>query len=166
MTRDRDHGGVTNHGQAKSGQAGAPIYLDYNATTPVDPRVVEALLPYFGEHFGNPSSGHAYGVEPRAAVDRARGRVAALIGARPAEIVFTGSGSEADALAIRGAVLAAVIDRAERWRAGRPHVVTQVTEHPAVLAACQALNRLDGVDVTYLPVDTDGLVSPERSLST
>ncbi|MFD3547041.1 cysteine desulfurase family protein [Streptomyces sp. NPDC058655] len=132
---------------------GGPIYLDYNATTPVDPRVAEAAFPYLGAWFGNPSSAHAYASEPKQALDRARGQVAALIGADPGEIVFTGSGSEADNLAIRGAVLAA--------RTPRPHIVTQTTEHPAVLETCRALERLHGVDVTYLPVDHDGRVDPD-----
>jgi cysteine desulfurase len=127
-----------------------PIYLDYNATTPVDPRVVEAMAPYLAMHFGNPSSAHDYAHPARAALDRARDEVATLIGARGEQIVFPGSGSEANNLAIRGTVLAACVDR--------PHVVTQCTEHPAVLATCRALTRLHGVDVTYLPVDGDGLL--------
>ncbi|MDD9380320.1 cysteine desulfurase family protein [Streptomyces sp. ZAF1911] len=133
--------------------ADGPLYLDYNATTPVDPRVAEAMEPYLARWFGNPSSGHAYGAEPKQALERARRQVAALIGARADEIVFTGSGSEADNLAIRGAVLAAETDR--------PHVITQVTEHPAVLETCRALERLHGADVTYLPVDHHGLVDPQ-----
>ncbi|MCX4545993.1 cysteine desulfurase family protein [Streptomyces sp. NBC_01565] len=133
--------------------ADGPLYLDYNATTPVDPRVAEAMEPYLARWFGNPSSGHAYGAEPKQALERARRQVAALIGARPDEIVFTGSGSEADNLAIRGAVLAAETDR--------PHVITQITEHPAVLETCRALERLHGADVTYLPVDHHGLVDPQ-----
>ncbi|MGW4562098.1 cysteine desulfurase family protein [Streptomyces sp. NPDC004561] len=134
------------------GLGGGPVYLDHNATTPVDPRVVEAMRPYLADRFGNPSSGHVLGAEPAAALVRARGRVAGLIGARAGEIVFTGSGSEADNLALRGAVLAASVDR--------PHVITQVTEHPAVLETCRALERLHGVEVTRLPVDGDGLVDP------
>jgi cysteine desulfurase len=137
-----------------------PIYLDYNATTPIDPRVTDAMRPYFAEHFGNPSSSHAYGTAPRAALAAARAQVAALVGAAAGEIVFTGSGSEADTLAIRGVVLAALTDDPTRWSHGRPHIITQVTEHPAVLRACEALHRLHGIDVTYLPVDTDGLVDP------
>lgn len=137
-----------------------PIYLDYNATTPVDPRVADAIRPFLAEHFGNPSSSHAYGAAPRGALAAVRAQVADLVGATPAEMVFTGSGSEADTLAIRGVVLAALTDDPARWAHGRPHVITQVTEHPAVLRACQALHRLHGVDVTYLPVDTDGLVEP------
>ncbi|QYX76169.1 cysteine desulfurase family protein [Streptomyces akebiae] len=131
---------------------GSPLYLDYNSTTPVDPRVTEAMRPYLVDWFGNPSSSHAYGAEPKRALARARGQVSDLIGADAAEIVFTGSGSEADNLALRGAVLAAETDR--------PHVITQVTEHPGILETCHALERLHGAEVTYLPVDGDGLLDP------
>lgn len=111
------------------------IYLDHNATTPVDPRVTDALRPYLTGLFGNPSSSHDYGAPAKAALARARGFVAALIGAPdPDGIVFTGSGSEADALAMRGAVLASIAAEPERWTRQRPRVVTQATEHPAVLA--------------------------------
>lgn len=134
------------------GLADGPVYLDYNATTPVDPRVAEAMLPHLTDLFGNPSSSHPYGAEPRAALERARAQVAGLIGARPGEIVFTASGSEADLLALRGAVLAA--------GRSRPHVITQATEHPAVLESCRALERLHGARVTVLPVDGEGLVDP------
>lgn len=140
--------------QGSPALADGPIYLDYNATTPVDPRVALAMGPFLTHWFGNPSSGHPYADEPRAALATARGRVAALLGADAERIVFTGSGSEADQLAIRGAVLAS--------EAARPHVITQVTEHPAVLETCRALERLHGVRVTYLPVDADGLVDPGR----
>jgi cysteine desulfurase len=135
------------------GLADLPIYLDYNATTPVDPRVAEAALPYVTSHFGNPSSGHGFAGRPRTALAEARRLLAGLIGARPDELVFTAGGSEADVLAIRGAVLASA-------RGVPPHVVTQVTEHPAVLETCRALERLHGVQVTYLPVDRDGRVEP------
>jgi len=134
--------------------ADGPVYLDYNATTPVDPRVVAAMQPYLTEHFGNPSSAHAYAAAPAQALRAARERVAALIGSAGGDIVFTGSGSEANNLALRGAVLALGRDH--------PQVVTQQTEHPAVLATCRALQRLHGVEVTYLPVDRDGLVDPDE----
>jgi cysteine desulfurase len=127
-----------------------PVYLDHNATTPVDPRVAEAALPYLTAHFGNPSSGHAYGQAARAAVTAARAQVAGLLGCAPDEVVFTGGGSEADTPAIRGAALAHPGD----------HVVTQVTEHPAVLAVCESLERLHGFRVTRLPVGETGLVRP------
>ncbi|WP_350279136.1 cysteine desulfurase family protein [Kribbella sp. HUAS MG21] len=128
------------------------IYLDHNATTPIDPAVTAAMLPYLEDAFGNPSSEHAYGAAPRAALDEAHRSVAALLGANDGQIVFTGSGSEADNLAIRGAVLAS--------NTPHPHVITQVTEHPAVLQACRALERWHGADITYLPVDSLGLVDP------
>ena len=133
--------------------AGGPVYLDYNATTPVDPRVAAAMLPHLTDFFGNPSSGHPYGAGPRQALAEARVQVAALIGARADEVVFTGSGSEADLLALRGAVIAS--------GRSRPHVITQVTEHPAVLETCRALERLHGARLTVLPVDGDGVVAPE-----
>jgi cysteine desulfurase len=134
------------------GPDGEPIYLDYNATTPADPAVVEAMQPYLDTHFGNPSSGHRYAAAPAAALATARTQVAALIGGDPAGIVFTGSGSEANNLAIRGAVLATPDHRR--------HVITQATEHPAVLETCRALHRLHGVKITLLPVGTHGLVDP------
>lgn len=132
-----------------------PIYLDHNATTPVDPRVLEAMLPALRADFANPSSTHAFAAGPARLLAAARDQVAALIGATAEEIVFTGSGSEADALAIRGAALAAAADRGVR-----PHVVTQVTEHPAVLAACDELRTQHGALVTVLPVGADGRVDP------
>ncbi|MGP3965725.1 cysteine desulfurase family protein [Nonomuraea sp. 3N208] len=134
------------------GLASGPVYLDYNATTPVDPRVAEAMAPHLTDLFGNPSSSHPYSAEPRTALAHARHQVATLIGARPHEIVFTASGSEADLLALRGAVIAS----GHR----RPHVIIQATEHPAVLETCRALERLHGARVTVLPVDGDGLVDP------
>ena len=134
------------------GLKGGPIYLDYNATTPVDPSVVEAMLPYLSSHFGNPSSSHCYGHTAHEAVDRARAQVANLLGCAPDEIIFTGGGSESDNLAIRGITLA---------RKGQGnHIITQMTEHPAVLNTCRALERLHGFRVTYLPVDSYGRVDP------
>jgi cysteine desulfurase len=127
-----------------------PIYLDHNATTPVDPQVVAACLPFLAEHFGNPSSGHEYGQVAHAAVRDARRAVAELLGATPDEIVFTGGGSDGDTLAIRGAALANEGD----------HVITQVTEHPAVLGVCESLARLHGYRVTTLGVDGFGRVDP------
>nr|BBH91923.1 cysteine desulfurase [Thermogemmatispora argillosa] len=136
------------------GLRGDLIYLDYNATTPVDPAVVDAMLPYLREHFGNPSSAHSYGWVAHQAIERARSEVAALLGCAPTEIIFTGGGSESDNLAIRGVALAR--------RAQGDHIITQVTEHPAVLNTCRALERLHGFRVTYLPVDEHGRVSPEQ----
>ena len=127
------------------------IYLDHAATTPVRREVLEAMLPYLSEHFGNPSSIHAAGRRARQGLDEARETVAALIGAKPREIVFTASGSEADNLALKGAAWAA----SARGR----HVITSAIEHKAVLQSCAVLER-QGFEVTYLPVDATGLVDP------
>jgi cysteine desulfurase len=135
------------------GLSDGPIYLDYNATTPVDPRVAETAQPYLTTHFGNPSSGHDYAERPRRALAEGRQRLAGLIGAEPAEMVFTASGSETNNLAIRGAALA-------HDRAAPAQIITQASEHPAVLETCRALQRLHGVQVRYLPVDQDGQVDP------
>jgi len=127
------------------------VYLDSNATTPVFPEVMEAMRPYFGEHFGNASSIHHHGQETRAAVERARESVAALLGCRASEVVFTSGGTEADNLAIFGLA--------------RPgdHVITSTVEHHAVLNACKHLAKYPGMagcEVTYIPVDGRGLVDP------
>lgn len=132
----------------------APIYLDYAATTPVDPRVREALLPYLGAEWGNPSTVYAHGRHARRAMDEARDRVAAVLHARANEILFTGGGSESDNLALKGAALAA----SERW--GARHVVTTAIEHHAVLHACAWLERHLGYEVTYVGVDGAGRVDP------
>jgi cysteine desulfurase len=127
-----------------------PIYLDYQSTTPVDPRVLEAMLPWFTEKFGNPGSvTHAYGREAEAAVDHARAQVAAVIGAEPREIVFTSGATESNNLALKGA--------ARFHREERDHVVTLATEHKCVLESAHALER-EGFRVTILPVGPDGLV--------
>jgi len=128
------------------------VYLDYNATTPVEPGVLDAMLPYFSVEFGNASSIHTFGQKARAAVETAREHVAALLGARPQEIFFTSGGTESDNHAIFGIVSPS--------RASRPHVITSFVEHEGVLNACQALEK-QGVDVTYLPVDQDGLIDLE-----
>jgi len=128
-----------------------PIYLDYNATTPIDPIVVEAMLPYLSEHFGNPSSSHSYGYRAHQAIDAARVQVAQLLGCTAKEITFTGGGSESDNLAIRGIALA--------YQKKGNHIITQITEHPGVLKTCHALERLHGFRVTYLPVDRSGCVN-------
>ena len=129
----------------------APIYLDYNATTPVDPKVADAIEPYLRQHFGNPSSTHIYGRNAHRAVEKARAQVANLIGAQADEIIFTGCATEANNLAIRGAT------RALRDK-GR-HLITSAVEHPAVE---QPFRRLvdDGWEVTVMPVDEYGRVSP------
>jgi cysteine desulfurase len=123
------------------------VYLDNNATTPVLPEVLEAMRPYFGERFGNASSIHHHGQDTRAAVERARQSVAALLGCRASEIVFTSGGTEADNLAIFGVV-----------RSG-DHVITSTIEHHAVLNSCKHL-ATEGCEVTYVPVDGQGLVDP------
>jgi cysteine desulfurase len=129
----------------------SPVYLDHHATTPLDPRVLDAMLPYFKEQFGNPHSAqHAYGWAADAAVERARAEVAALIGALPEEIIFTSGATEANNLAIRGAAVAE-----------RRHVLTCATEHPCVLETCRALRR-QGHEVAELPVQPDGMVDLDR----
>jgi cysteine desulfurase len=136
-----------------------PIYLDYNATTPVDPAVVETMIPYLRDHFGNPSSSHAYGKTAHDAVERARQQVADLIGARPDEVVFTGGGSEASNLALKGTVFAKLHGLFGRWARGA-HIITTAVEHPATLQPCRFLERL-GCRVTVLPVDRHGRVDPD-----
>jgi cysteine desulfurase len=128
------------------------IYLDYNATTPVDRAVLEAMLPYFAENFGNASSIHSSGQRGRSAVDEARDSVAALIGAKTAEVVFTSGGTEADNLALFGSVMAS--------NQARKHVIATAIEHHAVLNAAQALEK-QGIDVTYVSVGSDGVVDPQ-----
>src|SRR5580692_11030337 len=128
------------------------IYLDSNATTPVDPAVLEAMLPYFAETFGNASSIHSPGQRARGAVDAARASVAALLGAKPSEIVFTSGGTESDNLALFGAVAAS--------QEPRKHVIATAIEHHAVLNAAQALENI-GADVTFIPVGREGTVDPE-----
>lgn len=130
-----------------------PIYLDYNATTPVDPAVVAEMEPYLLQVFGNPSSAHAYGHQAKDAVDWARTRISNLLHCGPDELIFTAGGSESNNLAIKGVAFAA---------AGRgKHLITTVTEHPAVLATCQYLEQRHGFAVTYLPVDQHGRVDPQ-----
>jgi cysteine desulfurase len=129
-----------------------PIYMDNHATTPLDPRVLEALLPYFQEHFGNAASrSHAFGWSAEKACERAREQVAALIGASGKEIVWTSGATESNNLAIKGA--------AEFHRGRGTHIITAQTEHKAVLDTCKRLEK-DGFEVTYLPVERDGRVSP------
>ena len=130
------------------------IYFDHSATTPLDPRVLTAMGPFLGGAFGNPSSLHQEGRAARAAIETARAQVASLIGAEPEEIIFTASGTEADNLALIGAVRAS----------GRPgHVVTTSIEHAAILETCRFLAE-SGTKITHLPVDADGLVGPQSLL--
>ncbi len=131
------------------------IYLDHSATTPVDPQVVEAMLPFFTERFGNPSSIHWFGQQAKVALEDARRQIAALIGAEPGEIVFTAGGTEADNWAIKGA--------AYFFEGKKKHIITALVEHHAVLHSCHRLQK-KGFDVTYLPVDQYGRVAPERVL--
>jgi cysteine desulfurase len=127
------------------------VYLDHNASTPVHPEVVEAMLPYFSERFGNPSSVHAFGREAREGLDNARQQIAHFLSVGKEEIVFTSGGTESDNMAIKGVALA--------HRKG--HIITSQIEHHAVLRTCQNLETL-GFDVTYLPVDGSGLVDPDE----
>src|SRR3954452_19063872 len=130
------------------------IYLDHHATTPVDPRVLEAMLPWFGAKFGNAASrSHALGWEAEKAVDLARKRVSALAGAEPAEIVFTSGATESNNLAIKGVM--------EAHRAKGNHAVTMSTEHPSVLDSFRHLEH-EGCEVTVLPPERDGRVDPDR----
>ena len=130
-----------------------PIYLDYNATTPVDPRVAEAMIPFLREHFGNPSSGHILGQRTRAAVEKARGQVADFLGADPGGIIFTSGGTEANNHAIIGAALAA----RDRGR----HIVTTAVEHPAVSEVCRHLESR-GFTTTFVPVDEYCRIDPDQ----
>jgi len=129
-----------------------PIYLDYNATTPIHPGVLAAMRPYLEEHFGNPSSGHVYGQTAKAAVERARGEAAALLNASPTEILFTSGGSESNNLALVGA--------ARLLKSKGNHLIISAVEHPAVRQVAATLVK-DGFALTVLPVDADGLVDPE-----
>jgi cysteine desulfurase len=129
-----------------------PIYLDYASTTPVHPGVLQAMEPYLGQEFGNPSNLHPLGRRAAAALDRARSQVAAALCAHDDEIVFTGGGSESDNLALKGVALAA--------RSGTRHLVTTAIEHSAVLGAARDLEEHFGVEVTYVPVHESGIVDP------
>ena len=131
-----------------------PIYLDYQATTPMDPRVLEAMMPYFTYKFGNPHSrSHSYGWEAEEGVEKARGQVASLIGADEKEVIFTSGATESNNLAIRGV--------AEFYKDRKNHVVTTVTEHKCVLDTCRHLEQ-NGFEVTYLPVQKNGLIDLEQ----
>ena len=131
-----------------------PIYMDNNSTTRVDPRVVEAMLPYFTEHYGNAASrSHAYGWEAETAVEEAREQIAGIIGAGAKEVIFTSAATESSNLAIKGV--------AGMYKKKGNHIVTQATEHKATLDTCKRLER-DGFQVTYLPVDKYGQVHPDQ----
>ncbi|NJC98600.1 MAG: cysteine desulfurase NifS [Anaerolineales bacterium] len=131
------------------------IYLDYSATTPVDPRVMDAMAPYFSASFGNPSSVHRYGQQAEAAVDSARETVASVLNCRPDEIIFTSCGSESDNLAIRGAVYAM------REKTGAKWILASRAEHPAVTKTLQHLEKYEGFPIEWLDVNLQGMVTPE-----
>jgi cysteine desulfurase len=128
------------------------IYLDYNASTPIDPEVATAMRPFLEDHFGNPSSGHWAATGAKAAIERARGQVAALLGCEAGEIVFTSGGSEANNLALKGVAWA--------LRARGDHIVTSAVEHPAILEPCHFLREL-GYSVSVVPVDRSGRIDPD-----
>lgn len=127
------------------------IYMDHSATTPVAPEVLEAMLPYFSDKFGNASSLHSFGLEAKEALEASREKVATLLGAKPEEIIFTSGGTESDNLALKGI--------AYRNREKGKHIITTNIEHPAILEACRKLET-QGFEVTYLPVTSEGLVDP------
>jgi cysteine desulfurase len=129
------------------------IYMDHSATTPVAPEVLESMLPYFGEKFGNASSLHSFGLEAKEALEESRAKVAALLGAQPEEIIFTSGGTESDNLALKG-----IVYRSKEKGKGN-HIITSSIEHPAILETCRKLET-QGFEVTYLPVTKDGLIDP------
>lgn len=129
------------------------IYLDHSATTPVAPEVLEAMLPYFGEKFGNASSLHSFGLEAKEALEDSRAKVASLLGAQPEEIIFTSGGTESDNLALKG------IGYRSKEKGLGNHIIISSIEHPAILETCRKLET-QGFEVTYLPVTKDGLVDP------
>src|SRR5258708_5220337 len=160
MERNRSSGGRRDHRGHSHGDRGQwdgalvmqIVYLDYNASTPVDPAVATAMRPFLEDHYGNPSSGHWAATAAKAALETARGQVAALLGCHDDEVVFTSGGSEANNLALKGAYFAR--------RDGGDHIITTRIEHPAITAPCRFLERL-GARITYLPVDRFGRVDPD-----
>ena len=128
------------------------VYLDHTATTPTSPEVLQAMMPYFGEIFGNPSSVYSFSRQSRQAISKAREQVASALNADPSEIYFTASGTEADNWALKGTL--------ERGKlSGKNHIITTQIEHHAILHTCEYLKKFEGAEITYLPVDSEGLVS-------
>ena len=144
---------AVNGSESKRGKTALPVYLDYNATSPVAPRVLTAMMPYFARKYGNASSSHSFGVEAHRALDEARSRVASLLNCLEDEVVFTGGGSEANNLAIKGVVM--------RYPPDAVHIITSVVDHPSVLRTCYGLAQRMRVRVTLLPVDQFGMVDPQ-----
>ena len=128
------------------------VYLDHTATTPTSPEVLQAMMPYFGEIFGNPSSVYSFSRQSRQAISKAREQVASALNADPSEIYFTASGTEADNWSLKGTLEKAKI-------AGKNHIITTQIEHHAILHTCEYLKKVEGAEITYLPVDSEGLVS-------
>jgi len=135
------------------------IYLDYAATTPVDPEVFEAMKPYFGDDFGNPSSAHQFGQKARQGLDKARAQVAEFFGCKPEEIIFTSGATESNNLAIKGVIYK--IQNSKFKIQSLPHVITSQIEHHCVLDTCKNLEETGFAQVTYLPVNKEGLVEIE-----
>ncbi|MBQ6111600.1 MAG: aminotransferase class V-fold PLP-dependent enzyme, partial [Synergistaceae bacterium] len=130
------------------------VYMDHTATTPVSPEVMQAMTPYFSDVFGNPSSVYSFSRKSRAAIDKARSQVANALNADSSEIFFTGSGTEADNWALKGTLEKAKLS-------GKNHIITTQIEHHAILHTCEYLKKVEGAEVTYLPVNSEGMVSVE-----
>ena len=130
------------------------VYMDHTATTPVSPEVMQAMIPYFSGVFGNPSSVYSYSRKSRAAIEKARSQVANALNADTSEIFFTGSGTEADNWALKGTL--------EKGKtAGKNHIITTQIEHHAILHTCEYLKKYEGAEITYLPVNAEGMVNVE-----
>jgi cysteine desulfurase len=137
------------------------IYLDFAATTPIDPKILKAMGPYLKGVFGNPSSAHWFGQQTRVAIEKARGAVASFLGASPQEIVFTSGATEANNLAIQGLIRSRALENKKARLQQKPHIVTSQIEHESVLSPCEVLEQEGLAEVTYVPVDKEGLVRVE-----